>query len=157
LEPEFVERPAVVVAGVLRKYSDSDVEDAGFQDIWMRGFMPRYGEIEPLCEDKGFYGVWFGDIRVGAADYLAGAAVTEREAVPDDLAVREIPAARYAVFRCTVGTIGETYDAIFGAWMVEGGYDLDPELPHFEYYPPETASQESPVFIYVPVAGGRAS
>jgi len=157
MKPDFIDTRPIVVAGVEREYANPQDDDPGYEDIWMNGFMPRYAELQPLCEDRGFYGVWFGDARGGPARYLAGAAVTDGAAVPDDLAVREIPGARYAVFECTVGTIGETYDAIFGKWLSEGHHELDPGLPHFEYYPPETASQDSPVFIHVPVLRKRAT
>lgn len=155
MKPRFKDMKAVVVAGVEREYADPEKSDPGFADIWMGAFMPRYGDIEAACEDKGFYGVWFRGAGGRPSRYLAGAAVIDRSAVPADLTIREVPGATYAVFECTVGTIGETYGSIFGNWLAEGGYEANPELPHFEYYPPETSSQHSPVFIHVPVVEAR--
>ncbi|MBN2564670.1 MAG: GyrI-like domain-containing protein [Candidatus Eisenbacteria bacterium] len=150
MEPTFVKRDAVVVAGVERTYEDP-ANATGFDELWQREFEPRYGEIAPLCEDKGFYGAWFGEPD-GAAVYLAGAAVVDRKAVPDGFAVREIPGGRYAAFACTVATIGPTYGRIFGEWLPQNPGVMEHERPHFEYYPPGTTAPDSPVQILVPVA-----
>lgn len=153
---DFVRRAGFTVGGVQRRFTAPDEEDPGFQDIWISRFMPRHAEIEPFCSDKGFYGVWFGNVGRGPADYLAGMPVARREGFPANLVLREVPAAMYAVFECTVRTIGETYDAIFREWLPTAGQEEDPTAPHFEYYPPGTSSQDSPVFIYLPVLSGSA-
>ena len=157
MDHKLAERTAFIVGGVQRRFSAPDEEDPGFQDIWMNRFMARHGEIEPFCSDKGFYGVWFGDVDAGPADYLAGMSVARREGFPSDLALREVPAGTYAVFECSVRTIGETYDAIFKEGASGAGYSLDRSAPHFEHYPPGTSSQDSPVFIYVRVTGESAA
>ena len=95
--------------------------------------------------------MWFGDLGSGPADYLAGMSVESLEGFPSDLVTRDVPASTYAVFECTVRTIGETYDTIFGEWPPGAAHERDPEVPHFEYYPPGTSSQDSPVFIHVPL------
>jgi len=157
MEYKLVERAAFAVGGVQRRFAAPDQEDPGFQDIWMNRFMRRHAEIEPLCSDKGFYGVWFGDVRAGPADYLAGMSVAQLERFPSDLTLREVPVATYAVFECSVRTIGETYDAIFAREASGVGHELDPSAAHFEYYPPGTSSQDSRVFIYVRVTGEDAA
>ena len=153
MDYELVQRSGFTVGGVQRRFTAPDKEDPGFQDIWMNRFTPRHAEIESFCSDKGFYGVWFGDVGRGPADYLAGMSVARREAFPADLVLREVPAATYAVFESTVRTIGETYDAVFGEWLPGAAHERDPNAAHFEYYPPGTSSQDSPVFIYLPVLG----
>ena len=58
---------------------------------------------------------------------------------------------RVAVFACTVATIRQTFDAIFGRWLPDSPYEPDPGKPGFECYPPDTATADSPVFIHIPV------
>jgi predicted transcriptional regulator YdeE len=154
---ELIELAGFTVGGVQRRFSAPNKEDPGFEDIWMNRFTPRWAEIESFCTDKGFYGVWFGDIGLGPADYLAGMSVERREEFPGDLVMRDVPASTYAVFECTVRTIGETYDAIFGEWLSDAAHERDRDAPHFEYYPPGTSSQDSPVLIHMPVRRGRAA
>lgn len=148
---ELIQRATITVGGVQRRFSAPDKEDPGFEDIWMNRFTPRWAEIESFCSDKGFYGVWFGDLGSESTDYLAGMSVENLQGFPSDLVTRDVPAATYAVFECTVRTIGETYDAIFEEWPPGAAYERDLGAPHFEYYPPGTSSQDSPVFIHVPV------
>jgi len=122
-----------------------------FQDIWMNRFMARLGGIQPLSTDGAYYGVEFRLPDLGAMDYLAGMAVGDVPAVPDGLVLRDLPAARDAVFRCTVATIRQTFDAIFGHWLPNSPYELDPAAPGVEFYPPDTASADSPVLLHLPI------
>jgi len=79
-------------------------------------------------------------------------AVGEVASIPNGLVVREVPAARYAVFECTLKTIGETWDRIFQDWLPASQYENDAPLPSFECFPPDDArAGDFPVSIYVPV------
>jgi len=51
------------------------------------------------------------------------------------------------------GTVADTYDFIFHQWLSTPGNEKDPSRPCFERYGPGTTSAESPVDIYVPLAG----
>jgi hypothetical protein len=65
-----------------------------------------------LSIDKVYYGFFFyAPERVGRpARYFAGMWVTQILEMPADWVVREIPAARYAVFETTLAQIGNTTD-----------------------------------------------
>lgn len=149
MEPRFVDREALRVMGVLVRCRP---EAADFGDIWMNQFMSRHDEVAPLSTDGAYYGVDYMPDDQGLMEYVAGMAVGDVEAVREGLVLREVPAARYAVFECTVSTIGEAYGHIHGAWLPSSEeYELHDRKPGLEYYPPNTESNESPVFIYIPV------
>lgn len=152
MEPEFQDRAAFRVMGILARVTP---ENEDFHDIWMNRFMARHDEIHPLSTDGAYYGVEFASDEQGAMDYLAGMAVGEVGSVPEGLVVRDVPAARDAVFECTVATIGQTFDAIFGRWLPDSPYEHDPGKPGFERYPPDTATGDSPVLIHVPIRPKR--
>jgi predicted transcriptional regulator YdeE len=153
MEPKIVDREGFMVAGVEQRFWRPEQETSGFEEIWTRRFMSRRAEIEPLSTDKAFYGVGYRPDERGPLDYLAGMAVASPTGLPDGLATREVPAARYAVFECTPRTIGATYATIFGEWLPEAPCERDPQAPYFECYPPGTSSPDSPVFIHVPIVG----
>ena len=148
MEPEIVEREAFTVLGVQERFAPG-LED--FEGIWMRAFMARHQEIHPLSTDKAYYGVCFHVEGEDGMDYLAGMAVPADTACPEGLAAREVPAARDAVFECTVDTIHETYEHVHGPWVARAPYAFDWPKPSFEQYPPDTESGDSPVLIHVPI------
>ena len=97
MEPQFVSRGAFSVMGVQERFTPGS-ED--FEGIWMNRFMPVHDRISPHSLDKAYYGVCFGvpeDPK--AMDYFAGVAVAEGADCPEGLVIREVPAARYAVFQ----------------------------------------------------------
>ena len=88
-------------------------------------------------------------------DYLAGMAVfgvADVEDVPAGLTLREVPASRYATFECTVKTISDTYDRIFGEWLKANPYPRPRQgspKADFERYPPATDSGDTPVLLHI--------
>jgi len=83
---------------------------------------------------------------------MAGMAVGDVDSVPEGPVVREVPAARYALFTCTMRTIGTTWEYIYKDWLPASQYENDAPLPSFEYYPPDDErAGDFPVSIYVPV------
>jgi predicted transcriptional regulator YdeE len=148
MDVEIVTRDGFAVMGVQMRCTP---ETAEFEEVWMRRFMPQHDRVAALATDKGYYGVWFGTEEKGMMDYLAGMAVEKGCRAPEGFAVRDVPGGRYAVAECTVGTIGETWEAVFGEWLPASACEYDGPRAGFEYYPPETAAQDSPVMIYLPV------
>ena len=84
-------------------------------------------------------------------DYLAGTAVPANTACPDGLALREVIAARYAEFACTVATIHSTHEHIFHTWIHASPYTHDDPKPCVEQYAPGTDSGQSEVLIHIPI------
>ena len=147
MEPTFVDRKAFTVMGVQERFTQ-ETED--FEGIWKR-YMAYHDQIHPLSTDGAHYGVCFGTEDAEAMDYLAGMAVPAGTPCPEGLVIRDLPAARDAVFECTVKTIHDTYEFIHQTWIASSPYVFDHPTPDFEQYPPGTESGASPVFIHVPV------
>ncbi|MGD8239986.1 MAG: GyrI-like domain-containing protein [Armatimonadota bacterium] len=144
MEPRIVEKDAFTVIGV---ESTEAHETDDFETPW-NDFMSHHGEVKPHSTDGAYYGVSYGE--GGDMRYLAGMAVAGVAQVPEGLTMREVPGGRYAVFECTVATIHDAYDHIFGEWLPSSGYEHDAR-PDFERYGPDTATGEDPVLIHVPV------
>ena len=145
--PTFLDRNAFTVMGV-QEWFTQETED--FEGIWKR-YMAHHDQSHPLSTDGAHYGVCFGSETEDAMDYLAGMAVPAGTACLEGLVVRDVPAARDAVFECTVKTIRDTYEFIHHTWIGSSPYAFDHPKPDFEQYPPGTESGDSPVFIHIPV------
>lgn len=148
MEPSFEFRSTVKIAGVLEHGNPKEID---YGDVWMNRYMKFDEFLKPFSVDKAYYGVSFCVGNHGAVDYVAGMVVEGLETVPEGLVLREIPAARFAVFPCTVQTIGQTFNEIYGKWLPESAYEFDNASADFELYPPKTENNEDPVMIYLPV------
>jgi AraC family transcriptional regulator len=114
---------------------------------------PRWGEIRNVVNPEISFGLCGSMNDDGSFPYLAGQEVKVESEVPKGMEVMEVPEQTYAVFRCTIPTIGETYEYAFKTWLPASGYEQAPS-PDFEYYDeefhPET-SQTDPLYIYIPL------
>jgi predicted transcriptional regulator YdeE len=132
-----------------------DNED--FQGIWKR-VMAHHDQIHPLSTDKAHYGACFGTEDERQMDYLASMAVGRVDEVPDGLTLREVPAFRHAVSKCTVKTISDTYGWIFGEWVPTAPYGRPGQgspKADFVRYPPNTDSGDTPVLLHVALEDGE--
>ncbi len=148
MEPRFIHKGPFHLLGLQQRFSP-DNED--FQGIWKR-FMKYHNQIQGLSTDGAYYGANFTAEPGKEMDYLAGMAVDAVDDVPAGLTLREVPGSRYAVFECTVATLGDTYDWIFGEWLKTAPdirpVDRSPKAD-FERYPPATDSADTPVLIHI--------
>ena len=152
MEPKIVDRVAFTVLGLQERFSQ-DQED--FEGIWKR-FMRYHDPIQALSTDGAYYGANFAVEAGKEMDYLAGMAVTGVQDVPEGLTLRKVPGSRYAVFECTVETIGDTYDWIFGQWLKTAPYarpDENSPKADFERYPPGTDSADTAVLLHIALEG----
>ncbi len=69
----------------------------------------------------------------GEYDYMAAYAVTEVKDIPEGMESWTLPAQIYADFPCTMSTIRQTYDAIYGQWLPASTYRHAPS-PVLELY-----------------------
>jgi predicted transcriptional regulator YdeE len=67
------------------------------------------------------------------------------------LVARNVPAARYAVFKCASQDMGKTYQYIYGEWLPKSRYKIDKNACCFEQYAPKEWANR-PVFIYIPIS-----
>lgn len=144
--PEIKRREGFSLIGVLQV---GDPRTTDFHDFWMNEFMPREPELRPLSVDGAYYGAFLCSGRPEAMEMLAAMSVAPEAVVPEGLVMRQIPAATYAVFDCTLATLGPTWAQVESA-LREAAYTHG-ATPDFEYYPPDTNGPDSPVQIWVPV------
>jgi predicted transcriptional regulator YdeE len=147
MEPKFVDLDAFTVMGV-SVHSMPDKVDFGA--FWENEYMPHDEAIRALSTDGAYYGVWFPHHGDGIPDYVAGMAVADNAPVPEGAIARQVPGSRYAVFECTMETIGATYSYVYDSWLPASPYEFTPGGADFEYYPPQDATGASPA-VYIPV------
>jgi predicted transcriptional regulator YdeE len=146
--PKIVDRSAFKVMGVIGHF-DSVAED--HSPLWEEDFMSFHDQIKPLSTSEGYYGVYLGADHTKPMDILAGMVVQDAAGAPEGVQVREVPAAKYAVFACLFQEIGSTYDYIWGEWLRTSAYEQDTSKLGFDYFPPATTDGGSPMEIWFPV------
>lgn len=146
MEPEMMERGPIQIVGILTR---GKPEELNYPDIWANQYMKYDEQIKPFSPDKGYFGAWLGE--EGEPAYLAGMAVEGMTEIQEGLVLRTLPAAKYAVFTCTMATISAAYPFIYQQWLPTSPYELDVSASDFEYYPPNGDSPDAPVRIFIPV------
>jgi len=149
MEPRLVTRQAFKVLGV---QSRIDPTRADYHSIWEKRYMPHHDVVLKLAKEEGYYGIYFSSEVPGKVDFLAGMAVGDVGKIPDDLVLREVPAAQYAVFECQMDAIGPTWQTIYNSWLANSEqYAEDESKACFEYFPPVADEGKTPVSINVPL------
>lgn len=149
MEVTWFRRPAFLVMGIVRRVFRGNALEEAIEQVW-REFESHHDQVLPLSMDRSYYGVRFPVNGGEGIDYHAGMAVRKAYTTPAGLMVREIPAARYAVFRCMPGEVGSVYPSILENWLPQSRETRDPDAPVFEQFPPEGASDPY-VLIHLPV------
>jgi AraC family transcriptional regulator len=145
MEPQLITRTSFQVLGIAERVVPAE---ADYPAIWYR-FEARRQEVAALCSEPGYYGVSLSTDVPGQVEYVAGMVVAGLKVAPEGLALRQIPAQRYAVFTCTLATISQTYAAIYGQWLPASGYECSEPGADYEYYPPDMGNPpDEPVYIY---------
>lgn len=149
MNPEIRERAAFQVMGIQVRVNPMT---ANYQEIWGSQYAPREAEVAPFSPDKAHCAVYFcagqGD---GLVDLVAGMRVEGVSAAPEGLVLRQVPAAREAVFTATLDTIGPTWGRIYGDWLPNSGFERDDASADYEVYPPEFGPQGGTLTIHVPI------
>ena len=150
---QIIEREAFTVLGVEEEFALIERDDPGFVKIWLERFEVKHELVRSLSLDQAYYGIFFyAPERAGRpASYLAGMRVAHICETPADWVVREILAARYAVFETTLAQIGDATDHALAFWLPEAGYEHDYPRPHFDFMPPEATRADSPVTVWIPI------
>ena len=105
MEPTINKKEAFTVVGMLYHGKNENSEIA---KMW-REFHPRMEEIQDKVDPNVGYGVCGELEKSGAFKYLAGSGVTQATDIPEGMSVWEVPEQLYAVFPCTLSTIGDAY------------------------------------------------
>lgn len=149
MEPRFVSLPAFTLVGMMMRVKPQGKVPG---QLWDE-FGPRMGEIEHMTGPDIAYGLTANmNMSTGEFDYMAGLQVSSSDDIPDGMVSYDVPAQTYAVFPCTLPTIREVFDHIYGAWLPVSGYmrTAGPELELYgEAFDPRDPAS---VFeVYIPV------
>ena len=149
MEPQIVQKEACPVVGL--KYRRKN-ENNEIPQLW-RDLMPRAGKVQHIADPHAAYGINDNmDESTGEWDYVAGFAVHSAEEIPPGMVRWEVPGGTYAIFACTLPTLGETYLHAYRTWVPQSDYQLAGG-PDFELYD-EAFNPEDPastMYIYVPI------
>ena len=147
MEPSFIALPAFRIIGMHLRATPMTPEIPALWD----SFQP-YLETIPTIRPNVSYGVQQNMDSVAMKfDYWCGLEVDARTAVPTGLVEKIIPAQEYAVFPCTLNSIGETFGYIFDTWLKASGYIMTGG-PYYERYGVDfDGTPEAPLDIYIPI------
>jgi AraC family transcriptional regulator len=151
LEPRIVERPELVLAGVVA--TGSDVFQMDFHALWKR-FENESPKISHKVEGAAYELHIQTEAEPTMHFTIAGYEVAKIEDLPDEVFVKVVPPATYAVFTMKfVEGFAGVYERIW-AWLAESPYTGDPFAYDIQRYGRRFVSPEDPeseVDIYVPV------
>lgn len=156
MQPQIVTKPAFTVVGLpftgfitSAPYEDGK-ENNEIGVVWGE-FNRRAPEIQNICGPT--YGLCFGMPNEREPWYIAGVEVSRAEEIPAGMMSMSVPAQKYAVFPCTLGTLGATYRHITEEWQSQTGYE-HAEAPDFELYDAEfdpNTPQNGKLAVYWPI------
>jgi AraC family transcriptional regulator len=149
MEAKIVKREAFTVVGFLHIGKNDNNE---IPQMW-QALGGRFAEIRHISKPDIAYGVCdnFNE-ESGTFDYAAGTEVDRAADLPKGMVSWEVPAATYAVFTCTLRTLGETHEGIHSAWLPESGFERAPG-PEFELYDEDfdPRDPDSRMDIHIPI------
>ena len=146
MEPKIVSLPAFTVVGMMYYGKNQNNE---ISQLWS-SFNPHIAEIKYIRD--GAFGLCQPPDETGAFRYLAGMSVARTDEIPEGMDVWSVPAQTYAVFSCTLPSIGQTYQYVFETWIPRSQYQYIPGID-FEYYDEsfDPADANSLLKIYIPI------
>ena len=151
MEPRIVERPELVLVGIVA--SAPDVNQMDFHGIWQR-FQTDSENIKHQVEGAAYELHVQTEAEPATHFSMAGVEVTDVEDLPAEMFVKVLPACTYAVFTLRfVDGFGQAYERIWG-WLAESPYTTDPYAFDIQRYGSRFTGPEDPeseVDIYVPV------
>jgi len=148
---DLKDRDASTIMGIQTRITAADQKNPEtYTKIW-DAFEPYRTQLRPISTGWQLLGVSFATNKKDTFDYLAGMSVQTGAAKPDpNLVTRNIPAAKYAVFKCTSQDMGKTYQYIYSEWLPGSRYKIDKNAYCFEQYAPREWMNR-PVYIYIPI------
>jgi AraC family transcriptional regulator len=156
MEPRIVTKPAFTVVGlpftgfITNAPLEAGNENNEIGKVWDE-FNARMAEVKHVSGPA--YGLCFGMPNDKEPWYIAGVEVARAEDVPAGMMSMTVPAQMYAVFPCTLGTLGATYRMITEQWQPRSGYE-HADAPDFELYDQEfdpENPQQGRLSVYWPI------
>lgn len=149
MEPKIEGRSAFRVVGMMYQGKNEQNE---IPQMWAK-FAARVAEVQNRVEEHATYGVCGNyDEDSGEFDYVAGINVKASADVPQGMVSWDVPAQTYAVFACTLPTLGSTHEHIRGTWFPASGY-CHADGPELELYDEEfePTDPDSVMYLYIPI------
>jgi predicted transcriptional regulator YdeE len=148
---DIKDKDAFTLMGIQTRITSADQKTPEtYTKIW-DAFESYRTQLRPISTGWQLYGVTLATDKKDVFDYIAGMAVQTGAAKPDpNLVTRNIPAATYAVFKCTSQDMGKTNQYIYSEWLPASRYKIDKNANCFEQYAPREWMNR-PVYIYVPI------
>jgi AraC family transcriptional regulator len=149
MEPKIINRTAFTVVGM---HVHGKNEQNEIPRLW-QVLGPRVEEIKNMVPASPAYGISANmDTATGEFDYVAGFEVSSVEGIPEGMVSWTIPGGKYAVFTCTLPTLGDTFRHAYQTWMPQAGY-RPAGSPEFEVYDEHFDPQvpESEFEVYIPI------
>jgi predicted transcriptional regulator YdeE len=147
----ITEKDAFTVMGTQTRITSADQKNPDTYTKILDAFEPYRTQLRPIAIERQLYGISFATDKKDAFDYLAGMTVHSDAAKPDpNLVIRNLPAARYAVFKCPGQDMSKTYQYIYSEWLPGSRYKIDQNACCFEQYAPKEWANR-PVYIYIPI------
>jgi len=146
MEVKIVTLPGFQAVGLLYHGKNQNNEIAG---LWQE-FNQRMKEIKHCT--SGAYGLCEPMDPAGNFRYLAAMGVSDTTDIPAGMQVWQVPEQMYAVFPCTLPSVGETHRYAFDTWIpgseyqYNGGFDFELYDEDFDPGKPDSA-----MFVYVPI------
>lgn len=155
MQPKIVTKPAFTVVGlpfggfVSHSPYENGEQNNEIGKVWDQ-FNARIGEVPNISGPV--YGLCFGMPNDKEPWYIAGIEVERVTELPAGMISRTVPEQRYAVFPCTLQTLGQTYRYIQEEWQPTSGYE-HASAPDFEYYDDSepSAPEEMKLSVYWPI------
>ena len=156
MEPCIVTKPAFTVVGLpfaglisSEPYADGK-QNNEIGQTWDE-FNTRMNEVHHVSGPA--IGLCFGMPNESEPWYIAGMEVERAEDVPAGMMSMSVPAQKYAVFECTLGTLGATYRHITEEWQPQTSFERA-EAPDFELYDEEFDGSDpvnGKMYVYWPI------
>jgi AraC family transcriptional regulator len=107
MRPKIIVRPGFTVVGM--KYHGKNQHNE-IPHLWSE-FGPRMHEVQHVVQPNVAYGLMgHYNEATGEFDYVAGYEVAGTADVAEGMSAQSVPAQTYAVFPCTLATLGQTFD-----------------------------------------------
>jgi len=122
MRPEVVERPDLLLAGVIN--CGKEVSEIDIHSLW-----ETYEKSEPQIQNR-IDGTWY-ELHVGSTQgngiysVITGAEIRESGELPVEVSVKIVPAGKYAHFahRMKDGGFGEAFEKV-DTWVKESGAEV---------------------------------
>jgi AraC family transcriptional regulator len=158
MDYRIVEKPGLVVAAQTRRFTT--VNGQNFVEIpkWWEAFLksPDCQKMTALSGGKPgavtrgvMLGICYGDADDIEFSYGIGVELPEN-APAGPFERKEIPAATWAVFDCTLANLQDVTKRIFSEWFPSTGYEHDAK-PELEVYLPGKQGDEMQCQIWIPI------